>query len=111
MPVGLRDIGRQHVKFASFSSGTSALTAVAAVSGKKIVVIQWTISNNKNGAVTWQSDTTDLCGPLELDGDSTITSAWCPDGHFETVVGEALKVTFTGSTPTCSGSVVYFEQA
>jgi|TARA_R110000824_G_scaffold143614_8_gene311330 hypothetical protein len=114
MPVGLRDLSRQDVKFAKIVAGGSATTSlVAAVTGKKICVVSYYASSSGN--TTWvlksfdgDSTYTDLTGTMTVKGSASsgLSCDWNPDGHLETLAGEALVVT-CGSNAV-GGHLSYF---
>jgi len=115
MPVGLKDMGRKEVKYASFG-GSGTTTIVAAVTGKKINVIAYAVTVTQASTVTFKSDTTAITGAMNMgivggmgvsDTINALVAGWNPDGYFETAVGEALKI--TDSAGTASGHVTYIE--
>lgn len=112
---GFKSLGTIIPKYAVISgSGTSAI--VALVAGKRISVIAFLVTGTENGTLTFKSNTTAITGPMNLGitsggmGDDTISplaGSWNPDGHFETVAGEALNI--TASAGTAAGYVTYIE--
>lgn len=110
MPVGLRDLGRQDIKYAVIDVSNTTGTLVAAVAGKKITVVSYCVGCESNSTIVFLSNTTALTGamPPRASGDSFIECGWNPDGHFQTASGEALKMTHTGSN-NARGHLTYFE--
>ena len=111
---GFKSLGTITPKYAVISgSGTSAI--VALVAGKRISVIAFLVTGTENGTLTFKSNTTAITGSMILgitgrSGDDTISplaGSWNPDGHFETVAGEALNI--TASAGTAAGYVTYIE--
>lgn len=95
------------IKYAAInvSSGTTAV--VAAVTGKKLRVLEYGYTVGGAGAVTWKSATTALTGvmPHNAAGEG-IERPFNPAGYFETVAGEALNLT---TTMDADGSLIYQE--
>lgn len=102
-------------KFAivSVASAATDTAIVAAVAGKKLRVLSYTLSaagtitafqfNSKpGGAGTIKS------GILNLPANTAVPTYFSPLGHFETVAGEGLTGT-TGVGSTVTGSIVYVE--
>lgn len=79
---------------------------VAAVSGKKIRVLSYTL-NAAGGAntCTWKSATTALSGAMDI-GDNVSVSADCGAGLMETAAGEALNLALTAAT-LVAGHITY----
>jgi|TARA_R110000824_G_scaffold6882_3_gene31605 hypothetical protein len=119
MPVGLRDLSRQDVKFAKIVAGGSAtteivpLTVAEKAAGKKICVVSYYAASSGNSTWVWKSfdgdsTYTDLSGTMTVKGSSSsgLSCDWNPDGHFETLAGETLVVT-CGSNAV-GGHLSYF---
>ena len=83
---------------------------VAAVTGKKIVVLSYvlTIGGTTDGTVTWQSADTALSGAMSLqsDGAAIIAVDHSPRGCLETVAAEALNITTSGIAVAGHGTYV-----
>lgn len=97
------------VKFAQFAGAVGAnQTVVAAVSGKKIRVLQAIMAPSVTSTVSWSSSGGGVLTPVlnivaALVGLLAGTNGWVcmphsPCGWFETLAGEALRVTITGGT-------------
>lgn len=96
--------------YAKIDTATSGAgnTIVAAVSGKQIRVTGYVLNALTAVTAQWYTGTSAaLSGPIALGATGTIV---CPnddgDGHFETVAGEALKLTLGGAVQV-SGHVRY----
>ena len=95
------------VLFASYSETTAARNEiVAAVAGKKIRVLSWTL-NAADGEndVTWESATTALSGALEIANNATAGASF-GGGLFETAAGAALNTTQSAAT-LVAGHITY----
>jgi hypothetical protein len=79
------------------SSGDNTL--VAAVTGKRIRVLQFTLV--AAGAVTVRFESaasgTALTGVMSLAANAGISTTWCPVGHFHTIAGELLNLELGGA--------------
>lgn len=97
------------IKRTSVSAGDSA-TVIAAVSGKKIRVLQAVIATAAVVTLIVKSGTTALTGAMTLDGanSSPLVLPFSPLGWWETVAGEALVFTLSSAVQT-SGSITYIE--
>lgn len=98
-------------KFALISTSSSgASTVVAAVTSKKIRVLRWSLSSNGAVNVKWQSHVTptDLTGLHYMTQFATAGGAYCPQGIFQTVSGEALDINLSGSVAV-GGELTYVE--
>ncbi len=104
----LTELTPKFAKIAVSSSGAS--TVVAAVTGKKIRVLSWSIVANAAVNAKWQSHTTptDLTGLHYCAANGGISVPFSPVGHFETVAGEALDINLSGAVAV-GGSLVYVE--
>ena len=96
-------------KFALIGAGTATGTVVAAVGGKKIRVVRFTVDMPSAGTVTWRSGATDISGSITLPGSAPWSGAYCPVGHFETAVGSALILGLAGGPVYAGGMVTYLE--
>ena len=86
-------------QFQAFTDVDAASNVVvAAVSGYKIRVLSYTV-NAANGEndITFQTATTALSGAFELADQATI-HAYCAEGLFETVSGEAFNLLMSAAT-------------
>jgi hypothetical protein len=97
-------------KFASISSSaTGDNTIVAAVSGKKLRVLKYTIVASGLIAAKFRSSSgTDLTGPMTLGANSGVGGAFCPVGHFETIAGDALVLNLSAAV-SVAGHLTYVE--
>ncbi len=95
------------VKFAAYSETTGARNEqVAAVTGKKIRVLSWTLNASAaENTATWESATTALSGAIEIANNAVVGASYA-GGLFETVAGEALNVT-QGAASLMSGHITY----
>jgi hypothetical protein len=93
-----------HVKISTSSSGATQL--VAAVAGKKIVVISYAVIVNAAVNVKFQSGSTDLTGLMYFaaNGGATVTVEGL--GCFETAAGEALNINLSGAVAV-GGHITY----
>lgn len=112
MPVGLKDISRQEVKYASISgSGTIAIVAAIAATSdmpaKKINVISYVLGGSETSTAIFKSGTTALSGAIPVTATGTVVGPWNPDGWFETAAGEALNVTIASGNGV--GHISYIE--
>lgn len=97
----------QSPNFAIVSSAlASNVEVVAAVAGKKIRVISFTIVSTSANVVTFRSANTAKTGAMALAANGTLSVAFSPVGHFETVAGEALNI-LLGSAAQVSGILTY----
>ena len=84
---------------------------VAAVTGKKIRVLQYTLVCAAATDIKWYSASssgTALSGLMSIVANSGISTAFSPVGLFETVSGEALILNLSAANQT-SGTIVYCE--
>lgn len=112
MPVGLKDISRQEVKYASISgSGTIAIVAAIAATSdkpaKKINVISYVLGGSGTSTAIFKSASTALSGAIPVTASGTVVGPWNPDGWFETAAGEALNVTIASGNGV--GHISYIE--
>ena len=112
MGAGLRDIGPKQVYSAKIdaAAGTGDVTVVAAVAGKKIVVINFLYTCSAAQSTTfWSDDTsgTQLTGDMLVMANGWIKGNYNPDGHFTTSEGKAL-VLESGNTVTVGGWINYY---
>lgn len=102
----------QHdVKRAVIECSTSgANTIVAAVAGKRIAVLGYTIVAAGAVTVRWTSDTTAISGPMSFAANGGVSPATvdADKAHMVTAVGEALKITLGGAV-AIAGHLVYAE--
>lgn len=92
------------------ASSSGATTIVAAVSSKKIRVLQWIVTTNAAVNFKWQSHVTptDLTGLYYSGAQGGAGGSFCHVGHFETIAGEALDINLSGAVAV-GGSLVYVE--
>lgn len=99
------------VQYANFSTSSSgATTIVAAVSGKKIYVLRWSVSGNGNTNVNLQSHTTTTLatGVRYLTQYGSGGGAYCPAGIMATAASEALDVNNSNAI-AISGEITYVQ--
>jgi hypothetical protein len=98
--------GLTEVKRAFATGATVATqTLVAAVSGKKIRVLQYLITTVDGLNLTFKSGSTSISANIAATG---AMSPYCPHGFFETAAGEALGFAIDAAEST-SVHVVYVE--
>ncbi len=96
-------------KFASISGNTLGDNLlVAAVAGKRIRVLKYSVVTSGAVALKFRSATTDLTGPMSLVANSGVGAAFSPVGQFETAIGEALNLNLS-STALVAGHLTYIE--
>lgn len=97
------------VKFAKITAASSgANEIVAAVTGKKIVVLSYHLSSAGTVNAKWQSASTDISGLLYTVANIGVPVAFSPVGHFATASGEALNLNLSGAVAV-GGHLVYVE--
>ena len=84
-------------------------TIVAAVTGKKIRVLQYALVVAAETTVIWKSGTTAITGDMTFAANGGISTPFSPIGLFETAAGEALVLNLSASNPV-SGHLVYTEK-
>ena len=87
----------QYAGITASASGTT--TIVAAVSGKQIIIVRWSLTANGTVNVNWQSHTTTATatGLHYMTQYASAGGAYCPVGIFATVAGEALDLNLSAS--------------
>ncbi len=96
-------------KFAVISTGSSGdNTIVPAVTDKKIRVLAYMFISSGNVTATWQSDSTNISGPMPLIASTGVSAGYNPKGHFETSTGESLQIN-QNSTAVLGGQITYLE--
>ncbi len=98
-------------KFAAITASTSgATTIVALVGGKRIRVLRWSLSSNGSVNIKWQSHVspTDLTGLHYMVQFASAGGAYCPQGIFQTISGEALDINLSASVAV-GGELTYIE--
>ncbi len=106
--MGLNLYGRYPTKRAVINAATAAAqTIVAAVPGRRIVVLGFWLRAANGQTLTWRSGTTPLTGAMAM-ATSELSLAASDDDHgvLETAPGEAL-VLLMGAATQVSGSVTY----
>lgn len=94
------------IKFASISQ-TSTGDLIAAVTGKKIRVLGYTISSSANVTLQFTSSSTAISGVMDLGTRGNIYGGGSADAPaLQTAVGEKLALTQTGAG-TVSGHLSY----
>ena len=76
------------------ASNSGATTIVAAITGKRIIVLRWALTANGTVNANLQSHTTTAIatGLHYLTQFATAYGGWCPGGIFATATGEALDI-------------------
>jgi hypothetical protein len=103
MGAGLRDIAPREVYSVKVAAGAADtdFDVVAAVSGKKIVVIGFFVTCGAAETITFESDNdstqTALTGAMTVNTNGWIKGNYNPDGHFWTIAGEKLIIARGGS--------------
>lgn len=108
IPVDTDDayaLAEDNPKFAVITATSGAPTVVAAITGRKIRVLEYVFTSTTAQGVKWQSGSTDLSGNITIDANGGI-SAKNELGLVETAAGEALKLTPDGAG-TINGHIVY----
>lgn len=98
-------------KFAVITASTSGVNQiVAAVNGKQIRVLSYTLSVSAAVNSKWQSHVspTDETGLIYAAAAGTTHAGFSPVGHFQTIAGEALDLNLSGNVAV-GGSLVYVE--
>lgn len=98
------------VKFATIAASSSgANTIVAAVTSKKIRVLNYVLVSNGTVNAKWVSVSTgDISGLSYLVANTGVSSGYAPTGHFETTAGEALSLNLSGAVAV-GGHISYIE--
>ena len=113
MNAGHNDLAPHEVKYAVISSAASGTrSVVAAVSGKRIRVLNYVVVASGNTTIQWQSfdggsTYTDLSGDMPPRNVDHCEASYSPDGHFQTISGEALVVVVGGNA--LEGHLSYIE--
>jgi hypothetical protein len=98
-------------KFAAISASSSGNnTIVAAVTGKKIRVLAYTLVCTTAVTAKFKTATggADLTGAMPFGANGGASAPYCPVGHFETVSGDLLNLVL-GSAVAVAGHVIYVE--
>lgn len=98
-------------KFAAISASSSGNnTLIAAVAGKKIRVLSYTLVCTTAATAKFQSGAggTDLCGAMPFGANGGVSVPFNPLGHFETAVNTLLNLSI-GSAVQVSGHLCYVE--
>lgn len=93
-------------KFAKIEGSGTAVTVVAAVTGKIIRVLYFSTQTLVKQTCHWTSNATAITGAMTDWNLLHYSPGFCPVGHFETAAGEDLKINAVVST-TFGGYVVY----
>ena len=96
-------------KFAVINAATSgdANTIVAAVAGKQIRVLSYTLIADAAVTATWKSGTTAISGAMSLPANGGAAPT-CQSGVLQTATGEALMMTLGGAVGV-RGHLTYVE--
>jgi hypothetical protein len=95
-------------KFAEITGNGTTIAAVAAVAGKRIRVLAFTLSVSGAGSVIFKSGSTALNGAGVTFAAAGNTSASSRDGLFQTAAGAVLNVG-NASGLTLGGTLTYIE--
>ena len=97
------------VKYAVLTASASGATEiVAAVAGKQIRVIAYSVIVSGTVNIKWQGGATDLTGLKYFVANGGIVQGHNPAGWFQTGVGDALNVNLSAAIAV-GGEVVYVE--
>jgi hypothetical protein len=99
------------VKYAAIAASASGNnTVVAAVAGKKIRVLAYTLVANGTVTAKFQSGAggADLSGAKAMTTNTVLSPSYCPVGHFETAAGALLNLSLGGAVAV-SGHLTYVE--
>lgn len=111
--AGLRDLGPKVIKTEAVnrnSGGAADVVGVAAVTGKKIVVINFFLVVSAATSIGFKSgNSTALTGLPSLPVKSVYNPGYNPDGHFQTAAGEALNIA-CGADTDVDGWINYYEE-
>ncbi len=102
---------RSTVKYAVINPPATATanTIVAAVTGKKIVVLSYTLVAAGAITVTWRSDATLISGPLAFAANGGTAPATTPEAPLlETAAGQAL-ILLNSAAVQVGGHLTYIE--
>lgn len=103
---GQNPVTPKYAPIAVSSSGDQ--TIVAAVTGKRLLVLAYNYMANGTVNVKWRSNTTDLTGLGYLIANTGKVAPFSQVGWFKTAVGEALNLNLSASVAV-GGEVVYAE--
>ena len=98
------------VKRAAISGASTDNPVVAAVTGKKIRVLSYTLTTASATTVSFEDGAggTALTGVMTTAAGTPIEGAYNPHGHFETTAATLLNLTLGGAVQT-SGHLTYVE--
>lgn len=101
--------GADTVRFAAINTAGTTSTIVAAETGKRIRVLAYVISTDGGAGnqFGFLSSSTPLTGTLDTTASvPMIVAPFCPVGHFETAIGEALVIS-QSSADAAQGHLTY----
>lgn len=104
------DLYAVNVKYAVINAATGDNSIVAAVTGKSIKVVDYTlVSTSASSFARFESGTggTALTGIMPMAVSTVIAPGYCPAGHFRTAEGAALSLEATGDI---DGHLTYIEE-
>lgn len=103
---GATPVTPQYAPISASASGVT--TIVAAVAGKRIIVLRWSLSASGNVNVNLQSHTTTATatGLHYLTQYGSAGGAYCPAGIFATASGEALDINLSAAVAV-GGELTY----
>lgn len=102
--------GKNTLKYAAVDENTAATNEiVAAVAGRQIVVINYTLVTSGDVAVNWESGTTNISGVMDAGAAAVIDATGSPESPLmATALGEALALTLSAAVQV-GGHVTYIE--
>lgn len=104
---GLTPLMPKFAVIAASSSGDNTL--IAAVTGKKIRVVEYMLVAAGTVSVKFRSGATpDLTGAMPMVANSSLVGGYCPVGMFETVAGLPLTLNLSGAVAV-TGHLTYIE--
>lgn len=97
-------------KFAAIAASSAGdNTLIAAVSGKRLRVLKYTVLTPGSVSLKFRSGATaDLTGPMPLAANCGVGGAYCPAGLFETAPGQPLVLNLS-SGAAVAGHLTYIE--
>lgn len=99
-------LGAEQAQFATITTAGTSDTIVAAISGKRIRVLNYVLLATSASTATWKSNTTAISGVLPVGAYGGAVGPFSPAGHFQTAIGEALKLD-QGSSANVQGHLTY----
>lgn len=100
------DFAEQNPKFITVAATSGSPIVVAAIPGRKIRLVAYTVTSSTAQGAKWQSNTTDISGNMLFAASSQISNT-AETGLIETATGEALRLLPDGAG-TMSGHITYW---